>query len=253
AALPLLKELDASLIGELATEIAWFSVPGGVRLYSAGEVADSLYVIVNGAFAIYAAQRSGGSHCIGTPSAGRVAGDMDLIAGTARWTTVVALRDSEVAGFSRATFEKLVKQYPQTLRTVAKGLAEQVRTLQQAERRPATVPKTLAIVPHDAGVDARALGSSLVSCLRRFGRAELISSTDAAERTTHWFHRVERANEFVVYVTDHDPSNWSRLCIRRADVLLLMASAASKPQPWQALQCMEGRADERVADIVLMH
>ena len=73
AALPLLKELDPQLIGELATEIAWFSIPGGVRLYSAGEVADSLYVIVNGAFGIYANQPRGGSLCIGTLSAGRIA------------------------------------------------------------------------------------------------------------------------------------------------------------------------------------
>jgi NTE family protein len=253
AALPLLKELDANLIGELATEIAWFSVPGGVRLYSAGEVADSLYVIVNGAFAVYSAPARGGSACIGTLPAGRVAGDMDLIAGSARSTTLVALRDSEVARLSSATFERLIRQYPQTLRTVAKGLAEQVRTLQQGDRRPATLPKTLAIVPHDASIDARALGSDLATCLRHFGRAELILSTDAAQRTSHWFHRVERANEFVVYVTDHDPSNWSRLCIRRADVLLLAANAATKARPWQALQCMEDRADERIADIVLMH
>src|SRR5215470_7400941 len=108
AALPLLKELDTNLIGELATEIAWFSVPGGVRLYSAGEVADSLYVIVNGAFGIYANQPRGGSLCIGTLSAGRIAGDIDLMSESARSTTLIALRDSEVARLSRATFEKLV-------------------------------------------------------------------------------------------------------------------------------------------------
>jgi NTE family protein len=253
AALPLLKELDPQWIGELANEIAWFSVPGGTQLYSAGEVADNLYVIVNGAFGSYIAQPSGGSRCVGTLSAGRVAGDTDVIAGTTRSTTLVALRDSEVARLSRATFEKLVKKHPQTMRTVAKGLAEQVRTLQQAERRPVTSPKTFAIVPLDASVDARALGSDLVTCLRSFGRAELISSTDATERTTHWFHRVERANEFVAYLTDSEPSNWSRLCIRRADLLLLVARAASEPQPWRALECIEGAADAHAAEIILMH
>jgi NTE family protein len=126
--------------------------------------------------------------------------------------------------------------------------------LQQAERRAVSSPRTFAIVPLDASVDARALGSDLVTCLRRFGRAELISSTDATERTTHWFHRVERANEFVAYLTDPEPSNWSRLCIRRADLLLLVARAASKPQPWRALECIEsGAAETRAAEIVLLH
>jgi len=254
AALPLLKELDAQWLGELANEIAWFSVPGGTRLYSAGEVADSLYVVVNGAFGVYAAQPSGGSRYIGSLSAGRVAGDIDLITGNARSTTLVALRDSEVARLQRATFEKLVKKHPQTLRTIAKGLAEQVQSLQQAERRPAASKKTFVIVPHDRRVDARAFGSDLVACLRKFGRTELIQSSDATERTTHWFHRVERANEFVVYLTDPEPTNWSRLCIRRADALLLLAGNDSEPEPWRALACVEaGDAEMRTAEIVLLH
>ena len=56
----------------------------------------------------------------------------------------MALRDSEVARLSRATFEQLVINILQALRYIAKGLAEQVDALQQAHRRPATSPKTFA-------------------------------------------------------------------------------------------------------------
>jgi NTE family protein len=254
AALPLLKELNASAVGELANGIEWFSLPAGTPLYSSGQAADGLYVIINGAFGIYAAQASGGARFIGKLSAGQTAGEIEVICGKARSNTLVALRDSEVARLSGATFEKLVNQHPQTWRYIAKGLAERVDSLQQAHRRLATVPKTFALVALDPSVDAQELGSNLVACLRRFGRSELISSTQATERTTHWFHRLERANDFVVYLTDPQSTNWSRLCIRQADVLLLVAGAESEPRPWRMLNCAEDRsAETRVAEIVLLH
>jgi NTE family protein len=254
AALPLLRELDANSIAEFAEDIEWFSVPASTLLYSFGEAADGLYVIINGAFGVYAPQSSGGSQYIGKLAAGQIAGDMEVISGKARSTTLVALRDCEVARLSNATFDKLAHKHPQTLRYVARGLAEQVDTLQQTHRRPATSAKIFAIVPYDASDAAMKLGWDLVACLTGFGRAALISSDQAFDRTSHWFHRLERANESVVYLTDPRPTHWSRMCIRRADVLLLVADADSNPQRWLALDTMdEVAAAMRAAEIVLVH
>jgi NTE family protein len=254
AALPLLRELDAKSIAEFAEDIQWFSVPASTLLYSSGEAADGLYVIINGAFGVYAPQPSGGSQYIGKLAAGQIAGDMEVISGKVRSTTLVALRDCEVARLSNATFDRLAHKHPQTLRYVARGLAEQVDTLQQAHRRPATSPKIFAIVPYDASDAAMKLGWDLVACLTGFGRAALISSDQAFDRTSHWFHRLERANEAVVYLTDPRPTHWSRMCIRRADVLLLVADADCNPQRWLALDTMdEVAAAMRAAEIVLVH
>ena len=88
AALPLLRELDAKSIGEIADEIQWFSVPSGTVLYSHGEAADGLYIIINGAFGVYAPQAGGGSHSIGELAAGQIAGDMEVISGKVRSTTI---------------------------------------------------------------------------------------------------------------------------------------------------------------------
>jgi len=254
AALPLLRELDVKSVGELADDIQWFSVPSGMALYSSGEAADGLYVIINGAFGIYVPQPSGGSRYLGKLVAGQLAGDVEVISGRVRSTTVVALRDCEVARLSSPTFEKLVAKHPHTLRLMARGLAEQVDALQQQNRRPASGPKTFAIVPCNACECAAALGADLVACLAMFGRAELISSAQATDRTSHWFHRLERANKFVVYLTDDRPSHWSRLCIRRADMVLLVADAHRDPQRWVALDTMhEVAAAIRTAEMVLVH
>jgi NTE family protein len=254
AALPLLRELDVQSVGELADDIQWFSVPSGMALYSAGEAADGLYAIVNGAFGIYAAQAIGGSKYLGKLVAGQLAGDVEVISGRERSTTLVALRDCEVARLPSPTFEKLVAKHPHTLRLMARGLAEQVDALQQQNRRQPSYPKTFAIVPCDASECAAALGADLVACLAMFGRAELISSAQATDRTSHWFHRLERANKFVVYLTDDRPSHWSRLCIRRADMVLLVADAHRDPQRWIVLDTMhEVAAAIRTAEMVLVH
>ena len=215
AALPLLRELDIESVGELADDIQWFSVPSGMTLYSSGETADGLYAVINGAFGIYAPQLGGGSRYVGRLYAGQLAGDVEIISGRARTTTLVALRDCEVARLPVPTFEKLVAKHPRTLRLIARDLAEQLDALQQDSRRSGSVPRTFAIVPSDASESARTIAADLATCLAAFGRAELISSVQAADRTSHWFHRLERANQFVVYLTDERPTRWSRLCIRR--------------------------------------
>jgi NTE family protein len=254
AALPLLRELDAKSIAELAEQLAWFSVPAGTVLYSSGEPADGLYVIINGAFGVYAPQPSGGSSQIGQLAAGQIGGDLDVILGSAHSTSLAALRDSEVVRIPIATFEKLAARHPPALRYVVKGLAERLDTLQRSQRRPAACPKSIAIVPYDASGCAARLGADLLKCLTEMGRAEMISSAQASERTSHWFHRVERANDFVVYLTDARPTHWSRLCIRRADVLLLVADAGCEPRGWLALDTMdEVGAAMRAAEIVLVH
>jgi len=254
AALPLLRELDAKSIGEIADDIQWFSVPSGMLLYSCGEAADGLYIIINGAFGVYAPHSGGGSQQIGKLAAGQMAGDMEVISGKARSTTLVALRDCEVARLSNITFEKLMSKHPHTLRYIAKGLADRVDALQQPSRSTAAAPKTFAIVPYDSSDGAARFGAELLACLQGFGKSELILGAQATDRTSHWFHRLERANEFIVYLTDAHPSHWTRLCVRRADVILLVAHADCEPERWIALDTMdEVAAAIRVAETVLLH
>ncbi|MBS0417456.1 MAG: patatin-like phospholipase family protein [Proteobacteria bacterium] len=254
AALPLLKEISSGSIELLAQEIEWFSMQGGTTLYSTGQVSDGLYVVINGALGVFTGHAGGGSRYVGQLSAGHTAGENEAISGGARTTTVIALRDSEVARLSPATFERLTREHPQVLRYIVQELADRVDTLQRPGARPLSVPKTFALVPADAAVDATRVGGDLVTCLRRFGRAELVTSSQATDRTTHWFHRLERANDFVIYVADLQPTSWTRLCMRQADMLLLAADGDAEPRPWPALGgSTDGAIDVRPAELLLLH
>jgi NTE family protein len=253
AALPLLRDLDAELLAEVTGEVEWFSLPGGATLYSAGQPADGLYVVVNGALGVYSMRPGGGSQLSGRVAAGETVGEGEVFSGRPRVSTVSALRDTEVARLSVKTFETLIARHPQSLRQIASLAMQRLEALQNPDLRSKPALKTFVIVPHDAGSDAPQFASGFVDCLRRFGRAELVLGATAGEQTSHWFHRLERANDFVVYVADPEPTNWTKLCLRQADCMLLVARRESEPRPFKALAAAADPAIAgRPAEIVLL-
>ena len=254
AALPLLRDLSPTLLEEIAREVEWFSLPGGTTLFNDGDAVDGLYVVVNGVFGVYVASPAGGARLAGQIGAGETAGEMEVISGGRRTATLISLRNTEVARLPVRTFEKLVASHPQSLRRIANNLIQRIEALQRPEVRPDAGPKTFAIVPNGLEIDAVAFGLSLVEQLRRFGRAELVLSSEGSERTSHWFHRLERANDFVLYVSDPQASNWSKLCLRQADSLLLLARCDREPRAWAALQARhDDPATASATEIVLLH
>jgi len=259
AALPLLKDLEVELLDGITREIEWFSLPGGTTLFSTGQPVDGLYVVVNGALGVYSVRPGGGAQLTGRICAGETVGETEVITGRNRSVTVVALHDTEVARLSVGTFEKLVAAHPQTLRHVVKVVSSRLEALQHGGgAQPRVAPKALVVVPHGPDVDAVRFATALAQFLREKGRTEIVLSTLAGDRTSHWFHRLERSNDFVVYVSDSQPTNWSRLCLRRADIALLLARNASPPREWRVFESqsdVEGADSERAGrpvEIVLL-
>jgi NTE family protein len=235
AALPLLRDLDPQQLRDISSDIEWFSLPGGATLFEAGQPADGLYAVVNGALGIYLNRANGATQYAGQVCGGETIGELEVISDQPRTATVIALRDSEVARLSNKSFELLLEKNPQSMRQIARIMAQRIDALQRTGRQTRALPKTFAVVPHGPDVDARAFATQLLECLRGVGRAELVMFERGREQTSHYFHRLERANDYVVYVTDARPTNWSKLCLRQADSLLLLANLGDEPRPWAAL------------------
>jgi NTE family protein len=254
AALPLLRDLTPDLLEEVSREVEWFSLPGGSTLFTVGDSVDGLYVVVNGALGVYVTSPAGGFRLAGQIVAGETAGEMEVLSGTRRTATLTALRNTEVARLPVKTFEKLIARNPQSLRSIANNLIRRIESLQQAAAQPRARPKAFAIVPNGLDTDAAAFGMRLAEQFRQYGRAELVLSSQGSDRTSHWFHRLERANDFIIYVSDPQPSNWSKLCLRQADSLLLLARCDRPPRAWPALQALrDDPAAPTAAEIILMH
>src|SRR6185312_4219731 len=153
-----------------------------------------------------------------------------------------------------ASFEKLVARNPLAMREIAKVLVRRLESAPAGYQQPRTLPKTFALVPQTEGVDAVGFGRQLLGFLKGVGRAELVTRSTAGDRTSHWFHRLERANEYVVYVTDCHLTNWSKLCLRQADSVVLVAHADTTAGPWTVPLSdigLPGRL--QVSELVLLH
>ena len=157
AGLPLFRDLDPELLGEIANEIEWFSLPGGTTLFDAGEEADAVYFVITGCLGAYAPD-SGRTRFLGRIVAGESVGEMALISGKPRSATVIALRDSEIGRWSKQAFEHLMLHHPQGLLRIAQLTVQRLETMQaQHGRTQRAALKTFAIVPHDFEVDAVSL------------------------------------------------------------------------------------------------
>ena len=223
------RELDS-----LAREMAWFSLPGGTPLYEAGDASNSLYVVKTGSLGSFGVPPSGGpARLLGVMPRGSTIGELGLITGQSRETSVQALRDSELLRLSRAGFEALVRAHPEAMLGAARNATAQLlaRVHGRGKSAPGDVPRTFAVLPFDRNISAREFAEALRIQMLTHGDCILIDAALGSGRSTDWFTQHESGVHFVLYLADGD-DGWRKLCERQADALLLVVDARCKPGAW---------------------
>jgi NTE family protein len=255
AGLPVFESLSNEALAAVAAECEWLSLPGGAPLFEAGEASDAMYVLLSGCLGSYAPAGVDRRRFLGRIVAGETVGEMGLVSGRARSASVVALRDSELLRLSREAFDGVLRHHPSAMLAIARITVERLESQTVGGRRGrAAGPRSFALLPQAIDVDVASFALELVEALSMLGRTELVWNARGAEHTSHWFHKLEASNDYVVYVGDHQASSWSRLCVRQADALLLLASAESPAGPWDALlSAQEARAARPRAELILLH
>jgi NTE family protein len=234
--LPLFKDLDYAFLREIAQDSQWLSLPGGATLFSAGDPADALYVVLSGCLGVYSPGERRNRGFVGRVTAGDTVGEMGLISGRPRNAHVVALRDTELARLPADSFNRLFRQHPEAILRIARLTVDRLESSQSRVRAHSHAARTFTLLPQSVEVDVGGFAAELVKALSAFGRTELVWNVRAGTHTSHWFHRIESANEYVVYVAEANPGRWSSLCVRQADTLLLLARADSEVRPWATLR-----------------
>ena len=253
--LPLFTGLEPLVIRQIAATAEWLSLPGGSTLFEAGEVSDALFLVLSGCLGVFSPDGvRDRRRFMGRVLAGDTVGEMGLISGRARSAHVVALRDTELARISSASFNAVFGRHPDAMLRIARLTVDRLELSQSKPRGPRLSSRTFTLLPQSVEVDVGGFASDFVKALSRFGRTELVWSVRAESHTSHWFHKIEAANDFVVYVGDPTPGRWSRLCVRQADALLLLARADGAPGPWQALVgARESSMAPQRAELILLH
>ncbi len=248
---PIFRGLDRPTLAAIAAELESLSLPGGATLFEAGEQPDAMYLLIAGCLGAYAGGET--PRLLGRIAAGETVGEMGLVSGHTRTATVRALRDSDLMRLPRESFDRVILQHPAALLRIAQLLAER---LESSDRGVVSHigPRTFTVLPQSIEVDVGSFATELVAALGRHGRAELVWSVRGADHTSAWFHRIETVNDYVVYVADPEPTTWSKLCVRQADSVLLVARAEAPAAPWPlAVRDLGHGSLSARAELVLLH
>ncbi len=252
--LPLFKGLDQPFLREIALASQWLSLPGGATLFAAGDPSDALYVVLSGCLGVFVPGERRNRGFIGRVPAGDTVGEMGLISGRPRNAHVVALRDTELARLSSEEFTRLFGQNSEGMLRIARLTVDRLESSQSRPRTHVHGARTFTLLPQSVEVDVGGFAAEFVKSLSVYGRTELVWNVRAASHTSHWFHRIESANDYVVYVGEPNASGWSSLCVRQADALLLLARADSEAGNWAALgRPQESGLARQRAELILMH
>jgi NTE family protein len=237
--------LDEAAIQKVRQRLRWVEVAGGETLMRQGEPGDALYMLVSGRLRVYIDEHEQ-RRIVREIARGEVVGEMSLYTDAPRSATLVAIRDSVLVSLDKADFNQLLVTNPE----VSTALTRQIIQRLQTERSLTLIdkPVTMALLPISDGVDAAALGAALAEQLSLKGRVGVLDSTvmarhfASAGRATDGelgasqrrsvamlLDEIESAHDYVLLVADAHPSDWTHMCARHADEILLLANAASAP------------------------
>ena len=152
---------------------------------------------------------------------GNIVGEMSLLSHGQRTRSVAALRDSEVWRLARVSFDKLTARHPEVLPTLMRSVA--VRNAMGPTKRRRQ-PRTFAILPTGSTPAAR-FAFLLAAALGRIGSQVQMLGPQSRDRDPEWFARAETEASFVLYRADPTATEWTELCLRQADCLVVVRAA----------------------------
>ncbi|MBK5306630.1 MAG: DHA2 family efflux MFS transporter permease subunit [Frankiaceae bacterium] len=230
ADLPLFAGLPARVRARLDRGADILAVPAGTVLFSAGDRSDALYIVRTGRLQVLI-----DDVVVAEPGRGEVLGELGLLTGAARSGTVRAVRDTTVVRLRASEFDIVADAA--LLRQLARQLAARVQQL-TPPALPESEPGVIAVVGLDRGAQTEQVAAALVDRVSRWRRVIAPGRVDA-----NGLERAERSADKVVLVVQGDDP-WAAFCLRAADRVVLVASAAA-PRPDRELP--------RGADLVFTH
>ncbi|MDP3177111.1 MAG: cyclic nucleotide-binding and patatin-like phospholipase domain-containing protein, partial [Spirochaetaceae bacterium] len=243
-----LGEIDEGKYEFIEPRFEWVHVDRDETLFSKGDPADCMYILVHGLLHVVDEDTPGQERIIASISRGEIVGEMAILSGETRTATVRAIRDSDLVRLTKAGFEEIYEAYPGVSMAILRILVNRLKDRGRAPRRRGAV--NIALVPAGPGVPLAEFAQRLHAALSASDRTALLNSAKVAaefssnpgiaqasdEDPRHlglitWLEELESVNDFVLYESDAIPSPWTRRCLRQADQVLIVGRAGDDPKP----------------------
>lgn len=236
-------EFDKKMLSHFLPRVEWMQLGGGQELFHQGDRDESLFFVISGRLRVVSVDDAGKRHVLGEITRGETVGEMAFFTQEVRTATVTAVRDSVLAHFSSAIFRELLMAYPLVSLNMTRQLITRFKKVNEG-RKPVTKPVIVGVTAITDGVDARNFAYELAEQLKHHGRTTVITSKvmdmhlnedgaaqapldedERSRRVAVALDKIEAEHQFLLLVTDSEPSQWTRRCLRHSDELLLVADA----------------------------
>ena len=236
----------------LLEEVESVHLAGGEWLMHQGDAGDALYFLARGRLQAWAADGKGNEKArfLNEIVPGESVGEISMLTGAPRTVGIQAIRDSLLVRMSREAFDRLAHEYPVLALRVAGNVANLLQNTARARSSTRHI-KAISLLPLDS--DARTEDFCLQFARRLARQAatvnlhparlqEVGAPTDWVEGSEstpypllHWLHDQEDGHRFMLYACPPDRPDWTRFALRQSDMVLLVANAASdpNPRPWE--------------------
>ena len=234
----------------------------GEVLVREGDPSDGFFIVLSGRFTVHKGVAAVPVAEIGQ---GELVGEIGFFAGLPRTATVLAARDSLVLEIRGSDFETAAEALPSLRQAVTTFLARRFATQSSSSPLPTQSARirTLAIIPAGASRISPAFVRRLQAAFEASTRARFVARADIQARFSglpvdgravlNWLNELEAETGIIVYVADDEANDWTRVCIRQADTVLLLADASASPamNPSEALA--QSVHPPSLARLVLVH
>jgi NTE family protein len=263
-------DIGRSTLRAIFDNVGWVELGAGDVLMEQGQPGDTAYLSLSGRLRVYVKNPDGTSRMVRELGRGEITGEISLYTGAPRSATVVAIRDTLLARIDKPHFDGLVARNPQVSLALTNKIIQRLQT--QHARQPLPAPVMVTLLPITNGVDAEQLAHRLTGVLGQYGRACFVTAGSMAarlaepvlqavgasqdERLSAALDEFEAEHDFVLMVAEPQASEWTRLCIRHSDEILLLADANEPARLHPVEQaCLVGRPQrsEAAETLVLLH
>ena len=225
----LVRERDGARA--IANVARWFTVPGGCTLFEQAAPSDAIYVVLSGVLGVSVEETHGPGADGRTDWAGRSCRRDGLHHRSAAIRDCARPAILRIAGdLVDVTSSRIAMKNPAILLV---DLPDRGPTSDPDSKgeAPDFQPHTFALLSIGDGVDLRSFGERFKAALGVVGNTFLASRDQCQSMTAHELFQLERSHRYVVYVTEQSNPSWSKLCMRQADTIVVVAKGDRAPQP----------------------
>lgn len=232
----------------------------GEQLFEAGDAANAMWLVISGRVRTVregSDRRSGGFQKIARQEIdigrGQSVGEISMFAKgkhVKHNVSCLAIRDTELVRLSRYSFLQVTKTHPLSILEITSSLANRLQEDSHVSFASSRNYATIAVVPAGGApkfniiedfathltnaLDVEQHSTQLMSSRKLEdylgpGSGNRLNDFFFAEQVSQWLIDQEECCRFQILLTDATPSPWTKLCIRQADCILVVADADDDP------------------------